>query len=222
MDKPVAAAKKLWKRNVFKTIVAIALIVGIVAGSHFTLQLALDTPYPALPVETGSMCIPSGRNCDGWSHAFEPTLHMGDLLLVQGVKPEELNANYPYSDIIVFRNPSDNKFIVHRIVSAQTINGTMYFRTKGDANGPILWPNLPNYYDDIPDLKGVPQDLVVGKVVVRIPWVGWIILFLQNNPYSVPLVIALALSLAIVEFVSTRAKAKRKRPAQQNDAHASS
>ena len=218
-DKTVSAAKKLWKNDAIKTLVAIVLIVGIVVGFFFALQLALNTSYPTLTVESGSMCLPNGRDCDGWSHPFDQTLHVGDLLIIQGVNPEDLNANYPNSDIIVYRDPATNKLIVHRIVSEQTINGTVYFKTKGDANGPICWPQPPNYYDDIPDLKGVPQDLVVGKVIMRVPWVGWIALFLQNNPWGVPVVLGLILLLAIVEFVLPTMRAKRKRPAQQNDVH---
>jgi signal peptidase I len=217
----LSAAKKLWKNNYFKTAIAIALIVAIVLGFFLALQLALNTPYPALTVESGSMCIPEGRFCDGWSHPFARTLHIGDILIIQGVNPADLNANYPNSDIIVYRDPASNKLIVHRIVSEQNINGTIYFKTKGDANGPIFWPDQPNYYDDIPDARGVPQDLVVGRVVMRIPWFGWITLFMRNNPWGLPVFIALILLLVVVEFIAPTLKRKKKRTAQ-NDAQTQS
>ncbi len=161
------------------------------------------------------MCIPYDGRCDGWSHPFARTLHVGDILIVQGVNPRDLNANYPNSDIIVYRDTSNNKLIVHRIAAVQEINGIMYFKTKGDANGPILWPDVPNYYDDIPDARGVPQDLVVGKVVMRVPWFGHITLFMRNNPWGLPLVIALILLLVIIEFIIPLIREKR-RPEQQN------
>jgi signal peptidase I len=214
----LSAAKKLWKNNYFKTAIAIALIVAIVLGFFLALQLALNTPYPTLTVE---MCIPEGRFCDGWSHPFARTLHIGDILIIQGVNPADLNANYPNSDIIVYRDPASNKLIVHRIVSEQNINGTIYFKTKGDANGPIFWPDQPNYYDDIPDARGVPQDLVVGRVVMRIPWFGWITLFMRNNPWGLPVFIALILLLVVVEFIAPTLKRKKKRTAQ-NDAQTQS
>ncbi len=209
------AIKKVWKNDYFKTAVAIGLIVAIVLGFFFGLQLVLNTPYPALTVESGSMCIPYDGRCDGWSHPFARTLHVGDILIVQGVNPRDLNANYPNSDIIVYRDTSNNKLIVHRIAAVQEINGIMYFKTKGDANGPILWPDVPNYYDDIPDARGVPQDLVVGKVVMRVPWFGHITLFMRNNPWGLPLVIALILLLVIIEFIIPLIREKR-RPEQQN------
>ena len=209
------AIKKVWKNDYFKTAVAIGLIVAIVLGFFFGLQLVLNTPYPALTVESGSMCIPYDGRCDGWSHPFDRTLHVGDILIVQGVNPKDLNANYPNSDIIVYRDTLNNKLIVHRIAAVQEINGMLYFKTKGDANGPTLWPNVPNYYDDIPDARGVPQDLVVGKVVMRIPWFGHITLFMRNNPWGLPLVIALILLLVIIEFIIPVIREKR-RPEQQN------
>ncbi len=218
----MSAVKKLWKNDYFKTAIAIALIIGIVLGFFLALQLALNTPYPALTVESGSMCLPEGRFCDGWSHPFDQTLHIGDVLIIQGVNPADLNTNYPNSDIIVYRDPASNKLIVHRIVSEQDINGTRYFKTKGDANGPIFWPDQPNYYDDIPDVKGVPQDLVVGRVVMRIPWFGWITLFMRNNPWGLPVIVALILLLVVVEFIIPTLRQKKKRTAQQNDAQAQS
>ena len=43
--------------------------------------------------------------------------------------------------------------------------------------------------------------MVVGKVVMRIPWFGWITLFMRDNSWGLPVVIALILLLVIVEFV---------------------
>ncbi len=211
----MSATKKIFKNEYFKTVVAIALIIGIVVGFYFGLQLALNTPYPALTVESGSMCIPYGGSCDGWSHPFDRTLHIGDLLIIQGVNPADLNANYPDSDVIVYRDPAKDRLIVHRIVSKQVIGDTIYFRTKGDANGPIIWPDIPNYYDDIPDARGVPQDLVVGKVVMRIPWFGLVTLFMRSNPWGLPLVIALILLLVVIEFILPVLREKKK-PEQQH------
>ena len=212
----MSAGKKLWKNDYLKTAIAIAFIVAIIVGFFVGLRLVLNTPFPALTVESGSMCITYAGACNGWSHPFDRTLHVGDVLIIQGVKPEDLNANYPNSDIIVYRDPVNDKLIVHRIVTEQNINGILYFKTKGDANGPITWPAVPNYYDNIPDGKGVPQDLVVGKVVMRIPWFGWVTLFMRNNQWGLPLVIVLILLLVFVEFILPTVKQKKKQPAEQN------
>lgn len=198
--------KRYWKNDYVQTAAVIGLIVAIVLGLFFGAQLILDTPYPTLTVETGSMCVPCDGRCDGWSHPFEPTLHVGDLLIVQGVDPKSLNTNYPNSDVIVFHEPGNpNRLIVHRIVAAETINGTLYFQTKGDGNsGPnYLYPVTPPVaeYDKWLGGLGVSEDLVVGKVVGRVPWVGLATLFLRRSPYGLPLVIIIILVLIILEFV---------------------
>ncbi len=167
--------------------------------------MALNNPNPIVVVPSGSMCIPYDGLCNGWDHPFARTLHVGDLLVLQGLNPKDYNTNYPYSDIIVFHNPRNpDELIVHRIVSAEDINGTLYFRTKGDGNSFDKWPSIPQAteYDPwaIPPSPGVPQDLVVGKVVLRVPWLGHIVLFMRTPGGLVAVVFLVAL-LLIIEFV---------------------
>ncbi len=218
MTKKAADLKKLWKNDYFKTAIAIVLITAIVIVFFFGMQLVLGVAVPIRVVESGSMCIvqPSGK-CDGWTHPFGQTLHIGDIIIIQKVNPEDLNANYPNSDIIVYKNPNGVTPIVHRIVSEQNINGTLYFKTKGDGNGPIFWSQTPNSYDNIPDSRGVPQNLVEGKVILRIPWFGWITLFMRDNSWALPVVIGVIVLLIIVEFILPVVKPKRKKTSQQKE-----
>jgi hypothetical protein len=87
--------------------------------------------------------------------------------------------------------------------------GTLYFKTKGDGNGPLTWPAVPSYYDNIPDTKGVPQNLIEGKVILRIPWFGWITLLMRGNSWTLPVVIVLVVLLLIIEFILPVIKEKR-------------
>jgi signal peptidase I len=211
--------KKLWKNGNFQTLLSIVLIILIVAGIWFGTQAVLDTPYPVLAVTSGSMCIPYDAACTGWDHPFARTLHTGDLIIVQGVNPADLNGNYPNSDIIVYHNPRNpDELIVHRIVSEENRNGTLYFTTEGDGNGNLKWPNTP---DDNDPWCPFSQDLVVGKVVMRIPWLGHVVLFMRSK-YGVPVVIAIALLLIILEFAipmmrrKPHTQPKASTPAPQN------
>jgi signal peptidase I len=211
--------RKLSKNNYFKTLVTIALIVTITAGFFLSIQLSLGTSAPLRVVESGSMCVPYDGACEGWlslDHSFAQTLHKGDIIIIQAVNPADLSANYPNSDIIVYRNPNGVTPIVHRIVDKQEMDGKLYFKTKGDGNGPVTWPAIPNYYDNIPDTKGVPQNLIEGKVILRIPWFGWITLLMKGNSWALPVVIGLILLLLIIEFILPVNKEKRK-TAQQTD-----
>ena len=207
------ALNKLSKSNYFKTIVTIALIVTITAAFFFGMQLVLGTS-PLRVVESGSMCVPYDGACEGWlslDHPFAQTLHKGDIIIIQAINPADLNANYPNSDIIVYRNPNGVTPIVHRIVEKQEIDSILYFKTKGDGNGPVMWPAIPNYYDNIPDAKGVPQNLIEGKVILRIPWFGWITLLMRGNSWALPVVIGLIILLLIIEFILPVIKEKRKK-----------
>ena len=182
----------------------------LVAGFYFGLTLALGTAVPVRVVESGSMCVPYGWTCNGWlslDHPFAQTLHKGDIIIIQAVNPADLNANYPNSDIIVYENPTNptSTPIVHRIVATYKVNGTIYFQTKGDGNGD-QWPAVPtsSQYDSnifYHNGVGVPQNLVEGKVVMRIPWFGWITLFLRNNAWGLPVIIGIILLLIVFEFI---------------------
>jgi signal peptidase I len=105
------------------------------------------------------------------SSAMEPTINAGNYVLVdKQVNSSDLSVNYPNSDIIVFHQPGDPAdLIVHRIVAVDEIDGTLYFRTKGDGNSPVKWPNTPSTSEYDPwqtdGVPGVREDLVVGKVV---------------------------------------------------------
>jgi signal peptidase I len=222
-----ANLKKLWKNEYVQTAIVIGLIALAVFGFWFGSQVVLNTPYPALAVVSGSMCIPYDGACDGWlsvTHPFARTLHKGDLIIVQGVNPEDLNINYPDSDIIVFHQPSDpNDLIVHRIVAVDEVDGTFYFRTKGDGNSRTKWPDTPsvNEYDPwtTDGVPGVSEDLVVGKVVMRIPWIGHLVLFMRNS-VGLPIVVALIIIIVILEFVlplmKTKPSEKQKASLQQS------
>lgn len=217
------ALKKMWKNDYFKTIIAFVLIIAIVLGFFFGLQLGLKTSYPLLTVESGSMSIPYDGNDNfalSIAHPFDRTLSIGDIIVVQGINVKDLNTNYPNSDIIIFHSPVDGQLIVHRIISSETVNGVTYFQTKGDGNGyPDTWPKTPTSGLDQWDSNnppGVPQNLVVGKVIMRIPWFGWITLFMRGNSFGLPLIIGIIFLLVIIEFIIPIIRDAAKKNKQQN------
>ncbi|MCW4000450.1 MAG: hypothetical protein NWE93_09435 [Candidatus Bathyarchaeota archaeon] len=213
-----------------KTIISIAVIVGIILGFFVGFGVALHTDVPLRVVESSSMSVPYNF-CPGppyppdyvmltLLHPFERTLNVGDIIVIQGVDPETLNTDYPNSDIIIYQNPTDptDTPIVHRIVSCYTANGTLYFQTKGDGNGTPYPAEVDESQYDSHQIwhtgEGVPADLVAGKVVMRIPYLGWITLFLRGNSWGIPLIITVILVLLIAELVLPIIKSKKKPPAQ--------
>ena len=191
--------KKLWKNTYFQTGLYIVLVVLIVFGFFAAMVLGFLAVVP-----TGSMCIPYNGACDGWTHPFDRTIHRGDILVIQPINPSDLKTDYPNSDIIVYNTQSHGR-IVHRIVSKIDDNGTLSFYTKGDGNSYNRWPSTPNAAEYDP-WSPVPQDQIVGKVVLRIPWIGHLALFMQNtlgqnNSYlSVPVVVIIIVLLLVIEF----------------------
>lgn len=211
--------KKIWKNDTVQTVIVVILIIAVVFGIWYGSQVALNTKIPpALAVVSGSMCIPYDGACDGWTHPFDRTLHVGDIIVIEGVDPHNLKTNYPNSsDIIVFHSPNNpSELIVHRIIKTTVVNGTIYFQTKGDGNG-NPWPQTPESALDPWDYNspaGVPESMVVGKVVLRVPWVGWVAIEMQkigaNNSTVIPIIVLLIALLIIVEFVPSMLKARKK------------
>lgn len=204
----IANLKKAWKNEHVQTAVIIGIIAITVFGFWIGSRTILNTSYPALAVVSGSMCVPYNGQCDGWSHPFSYTLHIGDLIIVQGTEPADLNTDYPNSDIIVFQKPSDtSELIVHRIVEKEENDGIIYFSTKGDGNSNTKWPDIPSPSEHDP--WKISEELVVGKVIMRIPWIGHFVLFMRNG-IGLPLVISLILLLVIAEFMIPILKKKEK------------
>ncbi|HVP26713.1 MAG TPA: signal peptidase I [Candidatus Bathyarchaeia archaeon] len=178
--------KQLWSKEYFQTIITIILIVVFVVGFWYGSQFVLNTQYPMLAVASGSMCIPYGQACDGWSHPFARTLHVGDLIVVQGVSVDSIYAAPVNGDIIVYRQLHSNTLIVHRAINKTFEGGVTYVITKGDANSEADQP--------------VPASNVIGKVIMRIPWVGHLALFMRESS-SILLILAIIFLLIIVEFI---------------------
>lgn len=212
--------KSILKNEYVKTLIAIGLVIVVVLGGYFVLGVALGTDTPIRVVESGSMCTAAG-GCDGFSDVFTHTLHIGDLIIIQKLNPQDYNVNYPDSDIIVYQNSElatnlGTTPIVHRIVARYEVNGTYCFQTKGDGNG-THWPaNVSSTEYDSNVLwssgQGVSQDYVLGRVVMRVPYVGWVTLLMRNTFWALPVVIALIFVLVIAEFVLPSLKPK---PAQK-------
>lgn len=156
------------------------LVIGTV-GFVLGLRAALRIEYPLMVVASESMV---------------PTLNVGDIIVVQGgLNASEIKAApAPEGDMIVFREPGDpSNFIVHRAID-KTNGG---FETKGDNNpSSDYWPGFPG---------GVPEDYLVGKVMGRIPLLGYLFLFLRT-PWGLMVFIILILIFMFQEYLFLRRK----------------
>jgi len=193
--------KRLWKNEYIQTAVMILLVIAIVIGFWYGSRAILNTDYPMLAVASGSMCLLPGPYCDGWSHPFERTLHVGDLIVVEGINVSDIKAApYPDGDIIVFHQSYGDELIVHRAIEKRTQDGIISFVTKGDGN---TGPDQP-----------IPAAQVIGKVILRIPWVGHLALFMRNSS-GVYLIITLIIILVIIELLLPALRGKKPETASE-------
>ena len=202
---------RLWKNEYFQTVVMILLILSVVFGFWYGSRLVLSTEYPMLAVASGSMHLPRSTGCDGWSHPFGPSLHTGDLIIIQGVNVSDIYAA-PYNetggsgDILVFRATDRDELIVHRAVGKTVVNGQIFFITQGDHN------LTPGPYSP------TPASSVIGKVVMRIPWLGHVALYMRNST-GIFIVIALIIVLIVIEFVLPTITGKKQESKGDVDEH---
>jgi signal peptidase len=190
----MATVKGLWRNEYFEAIIMLIIVIALVFALWFGSQALLGTQYPALAVASGSMCMVQHMACDGWSHPFDRTLHVGDLIIIQAVDPKTIKVGSdPIGDIIVLRR--DDQLIVHRAIANETIGNETYFTTKGDANSS-------------PDPSRVPEEDVVGRLVLRIPWVGHLALFMRGTS-AIYLIWAIIILLIIVELAVPVLRARK-------------
>ena len=124
-----------------------AIAIGFL-GFWFASKIILNTEYPILPVSSGNMRV-FQLNCDGLTRPFEPSQHVGDLIIIQGVNCSTVRVAYPNSDILVFHFPKSNSYdsgglVITRVVAKEEKSGMIYFRTKGDGQGIHKWPEILN------------------------------------------------------------------------------
>ncbi len=164
-----------------KIITAILLIVFAFSGSfliYYIMQISLNTDTPMVVVVSGSM---------------EPNLYKGDLLFLTGKDPGLIKngtVEGKEGDIIVF-NAQDlpgwhappSEPIVHRVIDKMYDSG-WFFLTKGDAN-------------PIHDRAWVPESRVLGVVVGRVPYIGWVKILLTDSGLLIPLLVIVSALLII-------------------------
>lgn len=126
------------------------------------------------------------------SQSMQPTLNQGDLIILGGAQAE----NIELGDIIAFNVPSPYDRLapsptVHRVVEKWTEDEELFFVTKGDNN-------INN------DMWKIPADNLVGKYSEsRIPYIGFIVIFLKS-----PLGLTLLVMILATFFVYDHFKKK--------------
>ena len=91
------------------------------------------------------------------SGSMEPAIMTGDVIVIKSL------SRYQINDVVTFTNNS-GKVVTHRIIEVNDNGGEKTFDTKGDAN---------RSGDD----DAISEAQVMGKVVLVIPKLGYIVAF---------------------------------------------
>jgi len=144
------------------------------------LGLVLGTQFPVVAVVSDSM-EHDGSFDDWWasqedlylefnitknefnSYPLRNGFNKGDIIILLGANPDKLHRG----DIIVYWGGKQYP-IIHRIVAVDIDTMGRYYQTKGDHNrGQIINPPFLNE-------RHVAPDQLVGKAVLRVPYLGWV------------------------------------------------
>lgn len=170
----MATLKQLWRNEYFQTIVMTVSMIMVFLAFWYGTQLVLNTEHPALAVVSTSML---------------PTLNVGDLIIVQGITPEQLNAQYITGDVVVFRDSGNvERLIVHRAVKIENVSGVYTITTHGDNN-------------PLGSTETFSQDKLIGKVVGKVPYVGNLALITHSLGNTYFLIVFVIIAIVIISML---------------------
>jgi signal peptidase len=141
-----------------------------VAGFAVGIALALAAP---LAFDARPLVVLSG--------SMEPALGTGDVSVVRSIAPLDARPG----DIVTFRDPDNaERLITHRVRAMRVQGDAVVFRTRGDAN------NVSEHWC-------VPATGEIGRVMYRIPKLGWVLSYARSKGLFV-LLLGGALALLLV------------------------
>jgi len=184
---------RLWKNCYIKIAISVLVVLSSVIAFWFCLKAAFKSEYPLLPVDAGSM---------------NPTLNVGDLVVVQGLSDasEIKVGEKPDGDIIVFRRPSNpDELLVQRAINKTLVDDVWYFRTQEDNASEPYWVYGGLYVEDTRGGGYFHEKFLIGKVVSKIPYLGYIPLCMSaflRTPEAMFLLIVLICLIILLKYPS--------------------
>ncbi len=207
--------KNLRKNGIFATLLLLLFILFTNFVIQGALTLILKTSRPLHTPISGSM---------------EPTLNIGDLLVIQGgITGESVYAHTGDGDIIIFRDPRnpDGIPIVHRAVDKYIVGDTWYIVTKGDNNPTVddwSWYGFPrggNY-----SVAGHPESYIIGKVIFWVPYLGYFLRAFDETAINLGvfaislrqfLIIILLVALVYLELTGSEEETKKPQETEKQE-----
>ena len=134
------------------------------------------------------------------SGSMEPAISVGSVIVI---KPAE---SYTVGDIVTFGKDTKTDIpTTHRIVDVRIDGEETFFKTQGDAN-------------EDSDMSELKESAITGKVLVTIPFLGYLIDFAKKPIGFVLLFIVPAACIMIDEIKKIWIEAKRLRTRRREEA----
>ncbi len=160
--------------SIFGNILFVVLLLVMAGLSFFLIQSRVTGGVPQVAGYQMYIVL---------SGSMAPEFDTGSLAFVREVEPAELVVG----DIITFRSPNDpDSLTTHRIVEIQREDG-LSFITRGDAN-------------NVNDPNPVPAENVVGMVTGAVPYVGYLLNFVQTTQGLVLLIFVPGVLIIVFEL----------------------
>ncbi|QEE16529.1 signal peptidase I [Promethearchaeum syntrophicum] len=181
MKKSKINISKKQKKEAILAVLMVVIAVGGTFGFLGILRLTLKTDNPLVVVTSESMV---------------PTIDVGDLLVIQGKDPAEIENEtiILYDSRGLWPNRYVEEPIVHRVVDRyeNETDGKWYFITKGDNNDDTDPPDGA-FGSEI----AVPEERVIGIVKTIIPKIGLVKIWMDSTP-GISTIILVGLSIALL------------------------
>lgn len=174
-------------------IIVILLLVGVILLIYFIdfkiHENKNEKPlYGAYVIVTGSM---------------EPLIKVKDAVIIKRTSEDNINKG----DVVTYRALDEAYYgilITHRVVAIQEENGEKVFITKGDNNDTI-------------DRSPVRFDQIQGKVVMRIPKIGYLKYFLIEYYGWIIAIVFPSVAIISYDIVKLFKNAKNKEEERRNN-----
>jgi signal peptidase len=152
---------------------------GVVHGLVLALTIALVSVAVLgriVPLTGRTSMVVSGPS-------MAPALQVGSVIVVEPVNPRVLAVG----DLVSLKSGPGKAIFTHRVVRLVQREGGLWLETKGDAN-PAADPSI------------LPASDVLGRVVVAVPYVGYLVA-LASRPSGIVLIMALGLLLLTAGWI---------------------
>lgn len=129
--------------------------------------------------------------------SMAPAIPVGSLIAVKSFE------HYNERDVITFKSEAERSAekpkntTTHRIVAIEEQDSQAFYKTKGDFN-------------DSPDSTLVDPELVVGKVLLSVPIIGYPVGFAKTQVGFVVLIVIPATIIVYSELINIRNEIKKK------------